>query len=106
MLVIFAEKLPPAVRGKLKVWFIEPMPNVFVSGVTDALAEKVANLLFESCPKEASMLIVRSKRKAPGYVLMQKVGESAQEKIVDFNGLQLVKQKRSRVDEASSETSS
>ena len=104
MLVIFAEKLPPAVRGKLKVWFIEPMPNVFVSGVTDALAEKVANLL--SCPKEASMLIIRSKRKAPGYVLMQKVGESAQGKIVDFNGLQLVKQKRSRVDEASSEASS
>lgn len=93
MLVIFAEKIPPAVRGKLKLWSIEPIPNVFVSSVSDALAEKVATVLFESCPKEASMLIVRSTRKVPGYVLMQKVGQGAIEKVVTLNGLQLVKQK-------------
>ena len=37
MLVVIAENLPDAVRGKMKLWFIEPKPNVFVSSVADAL---------------------------------------------------------------------
>lgn len=91
MIVVFAEKLPPAVRGKLKLWFIEPTPNVFISSVSDALAGDVADKLFESCPTESSMLIVKSKRRAPGYVLMQKTGTLAQSKLTTMTGLQLVR---------------
>lgn len=48
MLVVIAENLPDAVRGKMKLWFIEPKPNVFVSSVADALARKVVLQLLES----------------------------------------------------------
>ena len=91
MVVVVAEKLPPAVRGKMKAWFIEPTPHVFISSVSDALAATVADRLFESCPSDSSMLVVRSKRGAPGYVLMQKTGLSARSKLVTISGLQLVK---------------
>ena len=82
MIVVFAEKLPPAVRGKLKLWFVEPVPNVFISSVSDALAGIVADRLFESCPKESGMLIVRSKRGAPG--------REAGSRLTTMTGLQLV----------------
>ena len=45
MLVVIANDLPPAVRGRMKLWFIEPRPNVFVSGVKDAVAKKVMQIL-------------------------------------------------------------
>lgn len=65
--------LPPdAVRGKMKLWFIEPKPNVFVSSVADALARKVVLQLLESCTPESGMLIVESRMKSPGYVLWEK----------------------------------
>ena len=47
MIVLVANSLPPAVRGKLKLWFEEPRPNVFVSGITDALADNVVDMLME-----------------------------------------------------------
>lgn len=96
MIVVFAEKLPASVRGKMKLWFVEPTPNVFVSSVSDALASVVADQLYESCPSESNMLIVRSKRGVPGYVLtqktgMQQTGTPDQNKLVTMTGLQLVK---------------
>ena len=33
MTVIIANDAPPAIRGLLKRWFIEPRPNVFVGSV-------------------------------------------------------------------------
>ena len=90
MIVVFAEKLPPSVRGKMKLWFIEPTPNVFVSSVSDALAESVADRLFDSCPSDSSMLVVRSKRSAPGYELMQKI-RGNQSTLMSLTGLPLVK---------------
>ena len=53
MIVLVANSLPPAVRGKLKLWFEEPRPNVFVSGITDALADDVVDMLMERCPRQA-----------------------------------------------------
>lgn len=50
MIVLAANSLPSAVRGKLKLWFEEPRPNVFVSGITDALADNVVDMLMERCP--------------------------------------------------------
>lgn len=88
-MVVIAEKLPPSVRGKLKLWMIEPMPNIFISGVSDSLAEKVAERLFDSCPKGANMMIVRSKRGGTGYILSQK-SQDSNCRIVEITGLQLV----------------
>ena len=57
MIVIVANSLPDAVRGKLKLWCIEPKPNVFVSGVKDQLARKVVDLVLKYCPPESGILI-------------------------------------------------
>lgn len=40
MVVVVATQIPPAVRGRMKCWFIEIRPNIFVSGVKDNVAKK------------------------------------------------------------------
>lgn len=67
MFVIIANDLPPAVRGRLKLWFLEPRPNVFVSGIKDSTAEAVVEFLQKYCPPESGLLIVRSSGKPPFY---------------------------------------
>jgi len=39
VLVVIANNIPPAVRGRLKLWFVEPRANIFVSGVKDNVAQ-------------------------------------------------------------------
>lgn len=56
MIVVFSDRIPPAVRGKMKLWFIEPSPNVFISSVSDALAQRVCDKLFESCKDDSSLI--------------------------------------------------
>ena len=67
MLVVIANDLPPAVRGRMKLWFIEPRPNVFVSGVKDAVAKKVVDYLHDHCPLESGLTIFRHIPETPGY---------------------------------------
>ena len=50
MLVVIANDLPPAVRGRMKLWFVEPRPNIFVSGIKDSVAKKVIDYLVPYCP--------------------------------------------------------
>lgn len=45
MIVVMADEIPPAVRGRMKLWFIEIKTNVFVSGVKDAVARDVVKFL-------------------------------------------------------------
>ncbi|PIE39970.1 MAG: type I-E CRISPR-associated endoribonuclease Cas2, partial [Gammaproteobacteria bacterium] len=67
MLVVVADKLPPAVRGRMKLWFIEPRPHVFVSGVKDAVAVKVVEYLYRHCPADSGVTVFRSISRPPGY---------------------------------------
>jgi CRISPR-associated endoribonuclease Cas2 subtype I-E len=41
MAVLVANYTPPAIRGMLKRWFVEPKPNVFVSTVNPRTRDKV-----------------------------------------------------------------
>lgn len=91
MLVLIANNLPDAVRGKLKLWFIEPKPNVFVSGVKDSVAIKVIDYLFEKCEPDSGILIIRVKRSAPGYELFT-LGDIRKE-VIKISGLELVIEK-------------
>lgn len=88
MLIVFADKIPPAVRGKMKLWFIEPVPMVFVSSVKDNLAEEVAEKLFEACDDDATMTVISSSAKIPGYRIKQK---NKGKILTEITGLQLVK---------------
>lgn len=95
MLVVIASKIPESVRGKIKLWFIEPKPYVFVSSVSDAVARKVVEQLIAVCDDDSELLIVESQRKAPGYQLYQKLKSN---RILEVCGVQLIKEAASETD--------
>lgn len=91
MVVVIANDLPPAVRGRLKLWFVEPKPNVFVSGIKDSVADAVIELVLNYCPPESGVLIFKRERKAPGYAIYG-MG-SPGKRLTAITGLQLVIEK-------------
>lgn len=88
MLVVLANDLPPAVRGRMKLWFVEPRPNVFVSGVKDSVATTVIDYLYKHCPPESGLMIVRSTNRPPGFEL-RCIGP-ARKPMIEVSGLQLI----------------
>jgi CRISPR-associated protein Cas2 len=92
MLIVIANDLPPAVRGRMKLWFIEPKPNVFVSGVRDFAAQKVVDYLFEHCSANSGLTIFRRINQAPGYEI--KFLGDINKKLTTISGLQLVIEKQ------------
>jgi CRISPR-associated protein Cas2 len=92
MLVVIANDLPPAVRGRMKLWFIEPRPNVFVSGVKDAVAKKVVDYLHDHCPLESGLMVFRRIPETPGYEI-RGIGDTKRS-LIEISGLQLVIEKQ------------
>ena len=91
MLVVIANDLPPAVRGRMKLWFVEPRPNVFVSGVKDSVGKAVVDYLYEHCPPESGLMVFRRINEVPGYEI-RGVGDTRRS-IIEISGLQLVHEK-------------
>ncbi|WP_299139114.1 type I-E CRISPR-associated endoribonuclease Cas2e [uncultured Vibrio sp.] len=92
MLVVVANDLPPAVRGRMKLWFVEAKPNVFVSGLKDSVASKVVDYLFQHCNSKSGLTIFKSLNKPPGYEI-RTLGET-NKSLIDISGLTLVVEKR------------
>ena len=67
MVVVIANDLPPAVRGRMKLWFIEPRANVFVSGIKDSVATKVVKYLINNCPPSSGLLVLQRINTPPFY---------------------------------------
>jgi CRISPR-associated protein Cas2 len=88
MLVVVANDLPPAVRGRMKLWFIEPRANVFVSGIKDSVATTVVEYLYKHCPPESGLLVARSIAHPPGFELVS-CGPT-RKPTVNLSGLQLI----------------
>lgn len=88
MLVVLANELPPAVRGRMKLWFVEPRPNVFVSGVNASVAKTVISYLYKHCPAESGLLILSATGQPPGYE-MRCIGPP-RKPWLEISGLQLV----------------
>lgn len=91
MLIVLANDLPPAVRGRMKLWFIEPRPNVFVSGIKDSVADTVVEYLYQHCSPGAGVVMFKSIPKAPGYQI-RTIGAPTKD-LCELNGLQLVIEK-------------
>lgn len=91
MLIVVANDLPSAVRGRMKLWFVEPRANVFVSGVNDHVALNVVNYLHQHCPEKSGLMTFRSIRRAPGYEV-RGVGD-LKKMICDISGMQLIVEK-------------
>lgn len=91
MLVVIADFLPAAVRGRMKLWFIEPRPNIFISGVKDSVADEVVEFLHKHCPLESGLMIFQRSNRVPGYKI--KWLGVPKKNIVQYDGLQLVQEK-------------
>lgn len=92
MLVVIANDLPPAVRGRMKLWFVEAKPNVFVSGLKDSVANKVIDYLFQHCPVQSGLVVFKSIKHTPGYEI-RTLGET-RKTLIEICGLQLVVEKQ------------
>ena len=88
VLVVVANDLPPAVRGRLKLWFVEPRANVFVSGVKDSVAKIVIDYLYKHCPPESGIVMFRSLPRPPGYEV-RSIGPT-RKALTEISGMQLV----------------
>ncbi|WP_241781419.1 type I-E CRISPR-associated endoribonuclease Cas2e [Acidithiobacillus thiooxidans] len=76
----------------MKLWFVEPRPNVFVSGVNDAVAKKIISYLYEHCPCSSGLIIFNKTREAPGYRISG-FGDPKRP-LMEISGLQLIAEKQ------------
>ena len=88
MLVVLANDLPPAVRGRMKLWFVEPRANVFVSGIKDSVAKTVIEYLYKHCPPDSGIIIFHSIPRPPGYEICT-IGPT-RKVMTKISGLQLI----------------
>ena len=91
MLVILANDIPPAVRGRMKLWFVEARPNVFVSGIKDSVANDVVEYLYKHCPAKSGLIVFQQTKNVPGYKI-KGVGD-LKRSVVEISGMQLVQEK-------------
>jgi len=66
MTVIVTSNTPPAIRGLLKRWFIEPRPNVFVGSVNTRTREKTLDYIRRNAPG-LGMLVIAAERSSQGF---------------------------------------
>ncbi len=66
MTVIVVNDTPPAIRGILKRWFVEPKPNVFVGTVNRRTRDKVLEYVKRNA-KGMSLLILTSETNCQGF---------------------------------------
>lgn len=92
MLIVLANDLPPAVRGRMKLWFIEPRANVFVSGIKDSVADTVVEYLYQHCSPASGVVIFKTISRPPGYCI-RTIGSPTRE-LLEISGLQLVTEKQ------------
>ncbi len=87
MVVVIAKAIPNQVRGKLKLWFVEVAPYVFVSGVKDFCAEKIANYVWHYCDMDSQLIIIRDISRPPYYKVTEK--RFTQDEFLSICGIKL-----------------
>ncbi|MBN1151255.1 type I-E CRISPR-associated endoribonuclease Cas2 [candidate division WOR-3 bacterium] len=92
MLVVLSNDLPLAVRGRMKLWFIEPRPNVFISGVKDSVADDVVKYLYKHCSVDSGNIIFQRIKQPPGYKV-RGIGTPRRE-LISISGFQLIQEKQ------------
>ena len=72
----------------MKLWFVEPRANVFVSGIKDSVATTVIDYLYKYCSPESGIVIFRSLPGPPGYEI-RTIGPT-RKPLTIISGLQLI----------------
>lgn len=92
MLVIVTNNLIPSVRGLLKVWCLEPKPNVFVTDLSDRMEEKIIKFLDPYFKQNTGLLIIKSdKRNLQGFFIKSVAHPNRKMKVI--SGLQFISEK-------------
>lgn len=68
MTVIVTTDTPPAIRGLLKRWFIEPKPHVFVGTVSQRVQHKVLEYIRRNAPG-MGMLVIGTDHSSQGFTV-------------------------------------
>ncbi|MBB5350952.1 CRISPR-associated protein Cas2 [Haloferula luteola] len=91
MTVLVAHNTPPAIRGHLKRWFIEPRPNVFIGTLNVRTIRKVLDFVLRNSPPDFGLLVISSAPNCQGYVI-EHIGPEGQSgrREVDFSGIPLI----------------
>ncbi len=91
MTVLVANDVPPAIRGHLKRWFIEPKPNVFVGTLNPRTHRKVLDFILRNAPEDFGLLSVSSSPNCQGYII-ERIGPEGKSGKRDTNlsGISLV----------------
>ena len=87
MTVLIAQNTPPAVRGLLKRWFIEPRANVFVGTINRRTREKVLSYIKRHA-LATSWLVLVSEPNCQGFRI-ERWGEPDRQDI-NLSGLWLI----------------
>jgi CRISPR-associated protein Cas2 len=87
MTVLIANDTPPAIRGLLRRWFVEPKPNVYVGTINRRVREKVLAYVKRN-GEGMSLLILTSEPNCQGYRI-ERWGTPDRRDIL-MSGLQLV----------------
>lgn len=72
----------------MKLWFVEPRANVFVSGIKDSVATTVIDYLYRHCPSDSGVTIFRSLPEPPGYEI--RIIGQPKKPVKTISGLQLI----------------
>ncbi len=70
MTVLVCNDTPPAIRGMLKRWFVEPKPNVFVGTVNHRTREKTLEYIRRNAPN-LGMLVLATEKNSQGFSVQQ-----------------------------------
>ena len=97
MTVIVANDTPPAIRGMLKRWFIEPKPNVFVGTVNRRTREKTLEYIRRNAPN-LGLLVIASDNSSQGFFV--RVYGQTDRRVTRESGLYLIAEKWNEQDNA------
>ncbi len=99
MTIIVANDTPPAIRGLLKRWFIEPRANIFVGTVNRRTREKTLEYVRRNAP-DMGMLVIASDNTTQGFSVME-FGETRR-RVTRESGLYLIAEKWQEAEEKDS----
>ena len=91
MTVLVCNDVPPALRGHLKRWFIEPRPNVFVGTLNTRTQGKVLDFIQRNAPEDFGFLAISSAPNCQGYVI-QRFGPEGKSgrRMIELSGIELI----------------
>jgi CRISPR-associated protein Cas2 len=76
MVVFIANHIPNRLRGILKLWFIEPKPNVFISSINKSVAENVIKMIRSEVKLSSGFIIAMDDKTKPDGLNIFTIGSN------------------------------